>query len=239
MTKKNKYFSLLIALLLTFLVASLLVVITRYIQFSPTSLSFLDSNAEINTDEVKFKKISLNEIPLNCINAVISTEDKTFYKNIGVDFNGTIRLTLSVLTNKDFGGGSTISQQVIKLGEKDFFNRDSEDKISEIIYSIKLNQVWSKNKILETYLNNAYFGGFNYGIEAASENFFNKKVNDLDLAECAFLAGLPQLPEVYNPYSDLSAGLERQKVVLDLMNKNNKITLEQEMNARNEILTFK
>jgi membrane peptidoglycan carboxypeptidase len=91
------------------------------------------------------------------------------------------------------------------------------DKINEIVRALKLNELYSKNEILEMYLNNIFFGNLNYGIESASIDFFNKSASELDLAECSYLMGVPQWPGVYNPYGNVERGKERQYLVLSAM----------------------
>lgn len=167
---------------------------------------------------------TLEDIPQNCQDAVIATEDRFFYSNIGIDLNGLGRFAVGTVTRNDVGGGSTLTQQLVKLGTDRIYDRTLIDKFNEIILSIKITRQLSKQQILELYLNNAYFGNFNYGIEAASRNYFGKAARALSLAECAYLAGLPQKPSIYNPLADKVAGKKRQETVLDLMLRGGFIT---------------
>lgn len=111
-------------------------------------------------------------------------------------------------------------------------------EISEMLFAVKLNNVLSKSEILELYLNNIYFGNLNYGIESASQNYFGQSAKELSLSECAFLAGISQWPGVYNPYGDLSLGLNRQKVVLQAMLNQNYISQEEYSHFRKYKLKF-
>lgn len=169
-------------------------------------------------EKITYEPVSIDQVPEICKQAVISIEDKTFYENIGVDARGVARLGLSALTFGSQGGGSTISQQVIKLSRDRFYDRGPIDKFIEILYAVRLNTQLEKDEILELYLNEAYFGDFNYGIQAASLNYYDKDVSELGLAECSYLAGVPQLPNVYAPtIGDIAQGRERQERVLEEM----------------------
>lgn len=238
--------NLLITLPLLFIIFICIYSATQYLIFDPRSLSFVSESVkiydkndnflwEISRDNaVRNTPVSISKIPEVCKNAIVSIEDKTFYENVGVDLNGVARLVISSLTSGSSGGGSTISQQVLKNSLGRIYNRNPLDKLNEIIYSLRLNQVLSKDEILELYLNNIYFGGLNYGVESASQDYFGKSVSDLNLAECSYLMGIPQWPGVFNPYGDSEQGVDRQKEVLDSMLKNNYIT----ESAENEALQF-
>lgn len=198
----------------------------QYVRFNPSGLSFPIKSSKIydreNTflweisedNSVKHTWVSINEIPTSCKQAIVAVEDKTFWNNIGVDFNGLLRLAYSIVSGNNSSGGSTITQQVIKNAYQKIYNRTPIDKLNEIVYSIKLTQTFSKEKILELYLNYIFFGNLNYGIESASQDYFNKSVSELNLSECSYLMGIPQWPGVYNPYGNITLGKERQKTVL-------------------------
>jgi len=192
------------------------------IKFATSSIKIYDKNEtflrEISQDNaVRNTPVDINQVPEACKNALISIEDKTYYSNIGIDSNGLGRLMISFLTRGSLGGGSTISQQVIKNYFNNIYNRNPLDKLREMIFAVKLNQFYSKDKILEMYLNNVYFGDFNYGIGSAAKNYFGKEVSELNLSECAYLAGIPQWPGVYNPHGNLLKGKNRQTQVLEAM----------------------
>lgn len=166
--------------------------------------------------QVEHSFVPISQIPPYCQQAFIAIEDKNFYAHIGIDLAGMIRGISGVFTGEDLGG-STIPQQLIKNYEGQIFNRSLVEKVTETIYAIRLNFYYPKEYILETYLNVIYLGDYNYGIEAAAHHYFDKHVEDLNVEECAYLAALPQAPEVYKPSADYEAGKARQQLVLRLM----------------------
>lgn len=170
--------------------------------------------------------VKLSDIPKPLKEATISIEDKDFYKNQGFSPVAYLRVARNFLAGKGLAGGSTISQQLVKnvlLSSE----RSIPRKIKELILSIQVNQKYSKDEILEMYLNNIPYGGTAIGVEAASEMYFGKKVNKLDLAESAFLAGLPQSPSLYSPFSGNKYYLGRTKAVLVQMVENGYITKDE------------
>ncbi len=182
--------------------------------------------------------VPLKDIPQNLKNATIAIEDKSFYKNPGFDIFSIVRAFLSDVTHQSFQGGSTITQQLIKstlLTPEQTIKR----KLEEIFLSFWAEHIYSKDKILELYLNEVPYGGTAWGVEAASENYFGKDVKDLDLAECAFLAGLPQAPTRYSPFGDTpNLWKKRQTDVLSHMQQLGYITKQQEAEAAKEPLHF-
>jgi penicillin-binding protein 1C len=182
--------------------------------------------------------VPLSSLPKDLINATIAIEDKDFYKNPGFDINGIIRAAIADLTGKPIQGGSTITQQLIKstlLTPEQSITR----KIKEIILAFWAEKIYKKNEILEMYFNQVAYGGTAWGIEAASETYFGKNVKDLDLAQSAFLAGMPQAPTSYSPYGDTpNLWKQRQKDVLNKMLELKYINQEQEIQALNEGLVF-
>jgi penicillin-binding protein 2A len=183
--------------------------------------TYLSANERDDLYFYQYEKFGIYEVPKDCINAIVSIEDKTFWQNNGVDGNGVIRLVFSIIPGNSASGGSTISQQVIKIATDRFYNRTIFDKITEIMWAIKLNQVKSKSEILDIYLNNAYFGGYNFGAQAASKEYFNKDISELNLDECAYLMGIPQSPNNYAPVNEenKNRGQERKEQVLEAMKK--------------------
>jgi len=182
--------------------------------------------------------VPLNSIPKNLINATIAIEDKDFYTNPGFDINGILRAALADAEGKPIQGGSTITQQLIKstlLTPEVSVTR----KIKEIILAFWAERIYSKNQILEMYFNQVPYGGTAWGIEAASETYFDENVKDLDLAQSTFLAGMPQAPSTYSPYGD-SPNLwkQRQTDVLNKMYQLGYISKEQDNQALSENLTF-
>ncbi len=182
--------------------------------------------------------IPLSSVPKNLINATIAIEDKDFYRNPGFDFPSIVRAAIADASGKPVQGGSTITQQLIKstlLTPEVSITR----KIKEIVLAFWAERIYSKNEILEMYLNQVAYGGTSWGIEAASEVYFGKKASDLDLAQCAFLAGMPQAPSDYSPYGENpNLWKKRQKEVLDKMQKLSYITKQQEDEALSEQLIF-
>jgi len=167
--------------------------------------------------------VKLADIPKALKEATISIEDSDFYKNQGFSPVAYLRVAKNFLTGKGLAGGSTISQQLVKnvlLSSE----RSLPRKIKELILSVQVNQKYSKDEILEMYLNNIAYGGTSIGVEAASEMYFGKKVKQLDLAECVFLAGLPQSPSIYSPFSGNKYYLGRTQAVLNQMVENEYIS---------------
>jgi penicillin-binding protein 1A len=167
--------------------------------------------------------IPIERIPKKIINAFLSSEDKKFYSHYGIDFIAIIRATISnilaIFNNQKLIGASTITQQVVKnliLSNEVSFDR----KIKEILLSIRVENILTKNQILELYLNDIYLGLRSYGIAAASLNYFNKSINELDLSEIAFLASLPKAPNNYNPQKNYEKAFKRRNWVIDRMYEN-------------------
>lgn len=167
------------------------------------------------------REVPLDRVPTALQQAVIATEDASFYKNVGVDLRAIIRaLWLNLRSGKIVSGGSTITQQVARnllLSPKERYRQTAWRKAHESVLAFGLTRTYSKDQILALYLNHSYFGNMAYGVEAAAQAYYGKPVEQLDLAECAMLAGLPQAPAVYDPLTDLTTAKERQRTVLDLM----------------------
>lgn len=183
-----------------------------------------------------FKKVDLQEIPQNLTNAIIATEDKNFYKHKGYDIVGLMRSTFAnVVAGHVVQGASTITQQLARilfLSNEKTFTR----KIKELIVAVRIEKTIPKDKILEMYLNNVYLGSGAYGVEGASQIYFNKHLRDLTLAECALLAGLPQAPSVYSPFHDEDLAIKRRNHVLKRMYKMRFITKDEYNSAIEEKL---
>jgi penicillin-binding protein 1C len=165
--------------------------------------------------------IPLSEISPNLVAATIATEDKDFYSNAGFDPVAIVRaLWTNYITDGQGGGASTITQQLARallLSPEERTQRTVSRKAREIILAAEITRRYSKDEILELYLNEIYYGNLAYGIEAASETYFNKTARDLTLGEAAFLAGLPQSPAIYDIYTNPEGTLIRQQQVLVLM----------------------
>ncbi len=160
-----------------------------------------------------------DQIPLVLKQAVIATEDPTFYSNLGVDPYAILRaIYYDIRYGRIVVGGSTITQQLIKnlsLSTEPTIER----KIREAFVALELTRRYPKDQILAAYLNAIYYGNLAYGIQAAAQAYFHKDVSQLTLAEASLLAGLPQAPALYDPCDDVDAALDRQQVVLGLMVK--------------------
>ncbi len=186
--------------------------------------------------------VALDKIPLRLRQATIATEDNAFYTNPGIDLRGILRsLWINLRGGETLAGGSTITQQVARsllLDASERTDRSLRRKLRESLLAWELTRRFSKDEILALYLNQTYYGGMSYGVEAAAQTFFGKPVSNLDLAECALLAGLPQAPAAYNPFTDLSAAQKRQGVVLELMEKQGMISAEERRLAAAEPLVF-
>ena len=168
--------------------------------------------------------VTTDKIPLNLKQAIVSVEDGRFYEHHGFDAIGIAR---AALVNAQSGeieeGGSTITQQVVKnlfLSSEQTIGR----KVEEIILAVVMEQNFSKDEILELYLNTIYFGSDFYGVGEASEGYFGKAPLDLNLAEASMLAGLPNAPSLYSPYVDFMLAKKRQFVVLDAMERSGYVT---------------
>ncbi|MGV3770993.1 MAG: transglycosylase domain-containing protein, partial [Sphingobium phenoxybenzoativorans] len=171
--------------------------------------------------------MAFDQIPSVMVDAMVSTEDKRFYLHPGVDPIGLTRASYLALVNRGTGrrmqGASTITQQVTRnifLNNSYTFGR----KIREMILALALERKFSKQQILELYLNKVYFGGGAYGIDAASRKFFGHAANTLSLPEAAIIAGLVKAPSSYSPTADADAAVGRAGVVLELMRENGAIT---------------
>src|SRR5210317_1194017 len=193
--------------------------------------------AEYATEKRIF--VPVNVIPKKLINAFISAEDKDFYEHFGLDLKATLRAVITNIKNigsqKRLIGASTITQQVAKnflLTSEVSFER----KIKEAILSIRIERAFSKNQILELYLNEIYLGFGSYGVAAASLNYFDKPLDQLTIAEAAYLAALPKAPNNYHPTRKYAAAIVRRNWVLSQMRENGYITEAEEQAAANEPL---
>jgi len=178
-------------------------------------LIFIRRAVRARTDRENY--VRLSDIPRDMQQAIIAVEDNRFYEHPGFDLQGILRATL---VNLQYGqieeGASTITQQLVKnlfLGSEQTFGRKAE----ELLLALDMEVNYSKEEILELYLNTIYYGSNYYGIGAASEGYFGKKPRELQLPECAMLAGVPNAPSLYSPYADFLLAKKRQIIVLDAM----------------------
>lgn len=178
--------------------------------------------------------VKLNKIPQNLRQATVAIEDKNFYNNQGFSIIGYLRAIRNIVVYHELSGGSTLTQQLVKnvlLTNAQTIPR----KIKELILSIQVAKIYSKDQILEMYLNDVGYGGPNQGVEAAAQTYFGKDVWQLDLAQCAFIAGLPQDPNLYSPFSGYKYYLDRTQAVLNAMVDSDYINQKQATSAYNEI----
>ncbi|MET0313622.1 MAG: penicillin-binding protein 1A [Hansschlegelia sp.] len=184
--------------------------------------------------------VPIQSVPKRLINAFTSAEDKNFYEHGGIDFGGILRAAVSNFQNQDRRpqGASTITQQVAKnflLSNEQNYER----KIKEALLSLRIEQTYSKDRILELYLNEIFFGLGAYGVGAASLVYFDKGVDELTLAQAAYLAALPKAPNNYNPFKYKDRAIERRNWVIDRMVENGEATPEEGAAAKKEGLDIK
>ena len=183
--------------------------------------------------------IPISQIPKHMREATIAIEDRSFYSHGAVDLKGIARAAISIALKQQVQGGSTLTQQLVKnslLSQERTILR----KIKEVILAFATEMIYPKNKILEMYLNQSPYGGTAYGIEAASQMYFDKRAKDLSLAQSALLAGLPQSPTRYSPFgSHPELAKKRQLEVLKAMREEKYITSQEEQQAAKEVLKYK
>lgn len=186
--------------------------------------------------------IPLDQMPRSVIEATIATEDPGFFSNPGFEVRSIARATVDDLTHRGIvSGASTITQQVVRgviLTPAERQDLSLRRKVREVVLAYQLSHTYTKDQVLQVYLNDINYGNRNYGIEAAAEGYFGKTATQLDLAESALLAGLPQEPGYYDPYTRLSAVKDRQSYVLQRMVIQGFITPAQAAAAAAEPLNF-
>lgn len=184
-----------------------------------------DKATEVSSRNAKFVKI--DKISPNIKNALVSIEDRRFYEHNGFDIRGMARGVVGLVTTGHItGGGSTLTQQLAKnalLTSKKTVKR----KLEELFLAAEIENKYSKDEILEMYLNTVYFGNGEWGIENASQKYFNKPASDVTIEEGALLAGLVQLPSSYDPTKYIDKATKRRNQVLQAELDNNKISKEQ------------
>lgn len=192
---------------------------------------------EIYADENR-TPIQLEDLPPHVYQASIAIEDKNFYSHFGFDFLGMIRAVKNIVFKQSLQGGSTITQQLVKVALLTR-ERTIQRKVKEAVLTLATEVLYSKDDILEMYLNHIPYGGTAWGIEAAAKTYFNKSAKDLTVAEAALLAGLPQAPSRYSPFqSDPKVSQNRQAEVLRRMVEDGYITEEQAEEAKSQQLNF-
>ena len=210
----------------------------------PVSSKMYSGNGDLVADFSKEKRIFVpySAIPSNVINAFLSAEDKNFFTHPGVDAKGVLRATFNnitnIMTSKRLEGASTITQQVAKnflLTNEISINR----KIKEAILAFRIERALNKERILELYLNQIYLGSGAYGVAAASLEYFDKSIKELNYAEAALLAALPKAPSRYNPYNNIDLAKFRRDLVLKNLNQNGFLNLEKYNEYKNQNIELK
>ena len=207
-----------------------------------TSSKIYDNKNELIADLGSERRVNAqaNEIPTDLVKAIVSIEDHRFFDHRGVD---TIRIMGAALRNLQGQGGlqgaSTLTQQLIKLT---YFSTSTADqtisrKAQEAWLAVQLEQKATKQEILTYYINKVYMSNGNYGMQTAAENYYGKDLKDLSLPQLALLAGMPQAPNQYDPYSHPEAALERRNLVLSEMKEQNYISAEDYEKAINTPIT--
>jgi len=210
----------------------------KIVRQSGFSTKILDRNGEVLYDIYANQNrtpVQFSDIPVYLREATISIEDKNFYKHQGFDPTGILRAAYYIVIYRKLQGGSTLTQQLVKTvlltPDRTIFR-----KIREFILAIQIERKYSKDQILQMYLNEAPYGGTAWGVEAASEVYYGKKVKDLNLVESAILAGFPQSPSYYSPFTSTSkAYVNRTYDVLRRMREDGYITKDQEQGARAQV----
>ncbi len=207
----------------------------------PVSTQVFDRNGQLlyeiygNENRIPVK---INDLPEYVLKATVAIEDKNFYSHHGLDLTGLLRAGLNNFRGGNLQGGSTITQQLVKnalLSNEKTLQR----KIKEAVLALMTEIIYSKDEILEMYLNYISYGGTAVGIEAAANKYFDKSAKDLTLAEASFLAGLPQSPTTYSPFgSNPERGKTRQKEVLRRMVEDKYLTQAAALQAEEKVLSF-
>lgn len=189
--------------------------------------------------EKRRRPIKIDDVPPEFINALLASEDSNFYSHNGIDYKGLTRAVVQlVTTGRKKGGGSTISMQVARnyyLSKQKTFKR----KFTEILLTFKIEELLTKQEILELYINKVFLGKRAYGFEAASQVYYGKHLNELTLAQLAMLAGLPQAPSAANPINNPERAMNRRNYVLARMRTLDMISLEEFERAAIQPVTAK
>lgn len=241
---------LIISIILVSVLLSLLVgwtILYRSIELNRDKLTTVNNGVRVysstGSDTTLYNSnrsiIEIEQLPKYVLDAFVSTEDKRFYEHNGYDLKRIIKATLvNISTNSKSQGASTISQQLIKntlLNNEKTFSR----KLKEVVLSMKMEKEFTKDEILEMYLNTIYFGSNAYGLENASKTYFNKSAKDLSLNESCCLAGIIKSPKIYSPINNFEKCMNRKNLVAKLMLDNHYITSDEYKSilANNPILT--
>jgi len=206
-----------------------------------TSSKIYDSKNELIADLGAERRVNAqsNEIPIELVNAIVSIEDHRFFNHRGIDSIRIMGAFLRNLRSNGLQGGSTLTQQLIKLT---YFSTSSSDqtisrKAQEAWLAIQLERTATKQEILTYYINKVYMSNGNYGMQTAAQNYYGKDLKDLSIPQLALLAGMPQAPNQYDPYSHPEEATERRNLVLSEMQKQGYLTAEQYETAINTPIT--
>ena len=206
-----------------------------------TSSKIFDNKNELIADLGSERRVNAqaNEIPTDLVKAIVSIEDHRFFDHRGVDTIRIIGAFLRNLQNNSLQGGSTLTQQLIKLT---YFSTSTSDqtisrKAQEAWLAVQLEQKTTKQEILTYYVNKVYMSNGNYGMQTAAQNYYGKDLRELSLPQLALLAGMPQAPNQYDPYSHPEAALDRRNLVLSEMKGQGYISAEQYEKAINTSIT--
>ena len=209
--------------------------ITDFENALPTKL--LDINGELITEfssDEKREIISLNKLPPQMLAALLTREDRIFYFHSGYSFKALMRAVIGKLTRRSLGGGSTLTQQIAGTLYCDRADMSVLRKIRELWWAIQMERRYSKNEILEIYLNKIYFGGGTYGVNAASKYYFGHSAEEITPAEAAILVIQLSNPAYYNPFDHPNRAMDRQKNVLAAMVKAGYISQEESDESFND-----
>lgn len=190
---------------------------------------------EEKIEEIKEKEgyTKISELPQIYIEAIISVEDHRFYKHSGIDLIAIGRAIINDIKAMGFvEGGSTITQQIAK---NEYFTQEKKftRKVAEVFMAFELEKKYSKDEILEIYINTIYFGNGYYNVKDACKGYFGKTIDKMTKGECIMLAGIPNAPSVYNPKENLELAKQRQKQVADKMVEYGYLTEKEEKEILN------
>ena len=248
-SKKNIFLIVLISIMILIMATGLifmLYIIFNAPEFDQELLYSTESSILYDKDGQEFARIgpenrelvTYNELPQVLVDAIVATEDSRFFQHSGFDIARFIKASLGQLAGNDAGGASTLTMQIVKTvytdptlvsGLKGIIR-----KFTDIYMAIfKVEKQYTKEEIIEFYVNYPYLGEYSYGVEQASQTYFGKSVRDLSLPEAALIAGLFNAPNLLNPYNNPEGASERRDTVLELMNRHGYITEEQMNDAKN------
>ena len=203
---------------------------------STNSSRIYDGNGGLIADlgSEKRESASTDEIPIILVNAITSIEDKRFFTHRGIDVYRIMGAAINNLRHNSTQGGSTLDQQLIKLA---YFSTNTSDqtlkrKSQEIWLSLQMERQYTKQEILTFYVNKVYMGNGYYGMKTAAKSYFGKELGDLSVAQAALLAGIPQAPTQYDPYTNPDAAKERRNTVLNEMYEDKNISKEEYVQAK-------